>query len=357
MKRARIAASGLTLVGAVALLLAPSVAAQSTRPTPYQLETQIPVPGWDSFDSSQISVDISWLDPDFGLFVIGDRTLGAIQTFDTNGHAFVGAAGAGAFVGPGPTGSAGPNGVTVVGANEVAGGDGDSTLKIVNLDSGDVQSVSTGGMHRVDEMAYDAASDTLVAANDREGGAANFITVFRAHPLTIAGKIPCPQCSGGIEQPVVVNGRFFIAFPATTANPKGEIDRINTDTFRLDQVIQAGECGPTGLAAGINGLFVTGGGGCVIDPTTGSVVQIADAGGDEIGTLPGRGIYAFVISATYTLNLADATTNQVYQKLPVALGHNLATNPNNGEIWVPDYESKSVLVFGPATSLQSDGSN
>jgi hypothetical protein len=41
----------------------------------------------------------------------------------------------------------------------------------------------------------------------------------------------------------------------------------------------------------------------------------------------------------------------VYQKLPVALGHNLAANRDNGEIWVPDYQSKSVLVFAPVTSL------
>src|SRR6185295_19030913 len=95
------------------------------------------------------------------------------------------AAGQGSFVGPGPTGAAGPNGVTIVGPNEVAGGDGDSTLKIVNLDSGEVASVSTGGTHRVDEMAYDPANDLLVAANDREGDTANFITVFKVHPLSI----------------------------------------------------------------------------------------------------------------------------------------------------------------------------
>src|SRR5262249_20801901 len=152
--------------------------------------------------------------------------------------------------------------------------------------------VDTGGTHRVDEMAYDADSDTLVAANDREGGTANFITVFRAHPLQIVGKIPCPQCSGGIEQPLVVNGQFYVAFPSTTTNSGGEIDHVNTGTLKLDQVIKTSECGPTGLAAGINGLFVTGGGGCVVDPRTQTGIEIADAGGDEIATLPDNGTYA-----------------------------------------------------------------
>ena len=121
--------------------------------------------------------------------------------------------------------------------------------------------------------------------------------------------------------------------------------------MKLDQVIKAGECGPTGLASGINGLFVTGGGGCVVDPRTGASTAIAGAGGDEIATLPGRGIYAFVIAAEQSLHLVDAASNQVYQALPIALGHNLAANPANGEIWIPDYQTKSVLVFAPVTSL------
>jgi hypothetical protein len=192
-------------------------------------------------------------------------------------------------------------------------------------------------------MAYDPTTDTLVAANDREGGMANFLTVFKMHPLSIVGKIPCPQCVGGIEQPLVSNGRFYVALPETSANPKGEIDLINTSALRLEQAIKAGDCGPTGLAEGINGLFVTGGGGCVVNPRSQTGTPIPDAGGDEIATLPDRGVYAFVIAAT----------NSVYQKLPVALGHNLAANPANGEIWVPDYESRSVLVFAPLTSLGS----
>jgi hypothetical protein len=350
MARWRVLVLAASLVSAVALG-AHGVGAQGTNPLPYALKTRIPIPTWANLNSNEISVDISWIDPNFGLYTIGDRTSAAVETFDVNSYRFVTAAGRGAFVGPGPTGSAGPNGVTVVGPNEVVGGDGDSTLKIVNLDSGEIQSVSTGGTHRVDEMAYDPDSDTLLVANDREGEAGNFLTVLKAHPLTIVGKIPCPQCVGGIEQPVVVAGAFYVALPGTTANPRGEIDLINTNTLKVDRVIKAGDCAPTGLAEGINGLFVAGGVGCVIDPRTASAIAIPDTGGDEIATLPSRGIYAFVIAATQTLNLVDAGTNQVYQQLPVALGHNLAANQANGEIWVPDYQSKSVLVFAPVTSF------
>src|SRR5712691_9471575 len=181
MLHLRLVALASTIVSVLTLLaVAPMVGAQSANPLPYALMTRIPVPTWAGIDSSTLSIDISWIDPDAGLFVIGDRTGAAVETFDTNGYRFIAAAGQGAFVGPGPTGAAGPNGVTVVSANEVVGGDGDSTLKLVNLDTGEIQSVSTGGTHRVDEMAYDAATDTLVVANDREGETANFITVFKA---------------------------------------------------------------------------------------------------------------------------------------------------------------------------------
>jgi hypothetical protein len=50
--------------------------------------------------------------------------------------------------------------------------------------------------------------------------------------------------------------------------------------------------------------------------------------------------------------LVDVGTNTVYQKLPVQPGHNLVANQVNGEIWVPDYQSKSVLVFAPVTSMR-----
>lgn len=351
MLQRRLVVIALTSAAVVAMAFAPGVQAQQTNPLPYALKTRIPIPVWAGIDPASISIDISWIDPTNGLFVIGDRTSAAVDTFDTNSYTFLQAAGQGSFVGPGPTGSAGPNGVTVVGPREVAGGDGDSTLKIINLDSGEIQTVDTGGTHRVDEMAYDAATDTLVAANDREGATANFITIFKVHPLQIVGKIPCPQCSGGIEQPLVVNGQIYVAFPSTTTNSGGEIDRVNTSTLKLDQVIKASDCGPTGLAAGINGLFVTGGGGCVVDPRTQVGTTITDAGGDEIATLPESGTYAFVIAGTQTLNLVDAGTQEVYQRLPVALGHNLAANSANGEIWVPDYQSHAVLVFAPVTSL------
>jgi len=51
------------------------------------------------------------------------------------------------------------------------------------------------------------------------------------------------------------------------------------------------------------------------------------------------------------IRLEDQDPDPNLGGLQFKLGHNLAANQTNGEIWVPDYQSKSVLVFAPVTSL------
>jgi len=136
--------------------------------------------------------------------------------------------------------------------------------------------------------------------------------------------------------------------PPATANPNGEIDVINPTTAAIERVISTDGCkGPSGLAPGILGRWITGGGGCMVDPGAGTTIAIPDAGGDEVASVPALGVYAYMIAATRTLNLASGYTNQVYQKLDANGGHNLAANQTNGEIFVPDYDGKVVEVFAP----------
>jgi hypothetical protein len=329
------------------MLVVPAVSAQAPAPT-YTLKARIPIPTWEGL--TNLSVDISWIDPETQTYIFADRSPqgGAIEVIDAANYTFVKAAALGQFVGVGPTGAGGPNGVVTVGPKEAAGGDGDSTLKVVNLITDEVQSISTGGTLRVDEMAYDPSTDLLLAANDRAQD--SFVTVFKIHPLSIVGKIPYPQATAGIEQPLVAgNGNFYISIPATEANPGGEINLINPSTLRVERVLPlAGECTrPTGLAWGVGGTLITGGGGCLVDPSTGSVSKIPEAGGDQVASDPSRSVYAYTIGETQSLNLADGTMNDVYQKLYVAGGRNQAINPTNGEVFIPDLIGKAVLVYSP----------
>jgi len=79
----------------------------------------------------------------------------------------------GGFVGLPPGGKevGGPNGVVAVGNNEVWASDGDSTIKVIKLNADRtggkvVQTISTGGKDRVDEVAYDPRDHLVAAVNN-----------------------------------------------------------------------------------------------------------------------------------------------------------------------------------------------
>src|SRR5438067_5760924 len=295
-RRIRVLASSLAPIFILTLALAGSaVRAQSGSAPTYYEKTTIPIPPWNSLEN--ISVDISWVDPASHTMVIGDRTGNAVDVIDTNTYRFVRAAGQGQFAGRLATADGGPNGVAQVSLTEAVAGDGDSSLKLVNMFTGAVQTISTGGTHRADELAYDASTDTVMVANEREDDGKNFVSLIKVHPtLQIVGQIDYSNAPGGLEQPVVApGGRFYFAVPASTENPGGEIDVINEATASIERRIPVGDCRPTGMVQGVANTVVTAS-GCVVDVPTGQVLaRIAGAGGDEAGSVPPLGVYAFVV--------------------------------------------------------------
>ena len=131
----------------------------------------------------------------------------------------------------------GPDGVTSHGG-WVYGGDGDSTLKVFNLNSPGtyitpVQSISTGGTTRVDEMALTPDGKLLLAANNAEDPP--FATLFTANGdagvsnVKIITKITVdptiiPAGSGlSLEQPTwePKTKRFYNSIPIIANNPPG----------------------------------------------------------------------------------------------------------------------------------------
>src|SRR5207244_7543831 len=103
-----------------------------------------------------------------------------------------------------------------------------------------VASISTGGVARADELAYDPLDHILLIANDRETtcvmgvctGPAPFITFISTENRMVLGKIFYPNVvfgatpsNHGLEQPVwdSKTGMFYLAVPATLENPAGEI--------------------------------------------------------------------------------------------------------------------------------------
>ena len=215
----------------------------------------IPIPG-----NPLRSFDISWVADDLGYYMLGDRSNAGIDLIHIGNTAFVGtysgpAAGSGCtepppappgtackFAGVLPGGTnpvnnniSGPDGVTSHGI-WIYAGDGNSTLKVIDLrqtpPNGIVQSISTGGTTRVDEMALTLDGTLLLAANNAEDPP--FATLFHANgdsmgPSNVTKQIKVtvdpffiPSGFGlSLEQPTwePTTQRFYTSIPIIANNP------------------------------------------------------------------------------------------------------------------------------------------
>jgi hypothetical protein len=181
-------------------------------------------------------------------YYLGDRSNAGIDVVNTASNKF--ALRLGGFVGiiQNANGSvnnakSGPDGVTSHG-RWVYGGDGDSTLKVFNIYSipttmngvptvGWVQSISTGGKTRLDEMALTTDGKLLIAANNAEDPP--FATLFTANgdsgvsnvsiitKITVANAIIPTGFGLSIEQPTwePKTARFYVSIPIIAENPPG----------------------------------------------------------------------------------------------------------------------------------------
>ncbi len=176
--------------------------------------------------------DISFVDPKTGLYVLADRTNASIDFFNAGDATFIGRVGGftGNVVDP-ATGLAvtklsGPDGVVIIANNQVWAGDGDSTVKVIDTATFQlVDTISTDGSFRCDEMAWDAADHILAVANNAD--TPPFVTMINTDTHKIVGKIVFDGTNGtpdatttGIEQPQwsPSTGLFYVSVPQIDPN-------------------------------------------------------------------------------------------------------------------------------------------
>ena len=187
------------------------------------------------------SFDISFVNPKRAEYYFADRSNASIQVIDTEGLKWKRPLGG--FVGikfnPNRTinnNISGPDGVASHG-RWVYGGDGDSTLKVFDLEAPPEmalkQVISTGGTTRVDEMALTSNGKLLIAANNAEDPP--FATLFEANGnraeshVSIISRITAdnaivPKGFGlSLEQPTwdPATKRFYTSIPVIANNPMG----------------------------------------------------------------------------------------------------------------------------------------
>src|SRR6266436_3953232 len=234
--------SASALLGAVSLAATGAAFGACTGPgAPTDTQTKchaaIQIPG-----KPLRSFDISFVNPHRAEFYFADRSNAAIQVIDT--HHLIWKRSLGGFVGVklNDAGTAvnnnisGPDGVVSHG-RWVYAGDGDSTLKVFDLESSASTvaqpPLSTGGKTRVDEMDITSDGELLLVANNAEDPP--FGTLFAANgddhvshtvkitKITIDPAIMPPGAGLSIEQPAwdPKTQRFYTSLPQIANNPPG----------------------------------------------------------------------------------------------------------------------------------------
>src|SRR5262249_16666522 len=237
------------------------------------------------------SYDISWGNPHRAEYYLADRSNASIDIIDTRHLSFKRQLGKGLFVGVKlkGAGTAGNNDISrpdgvVTHGRWLYAGDGDSTLKVFDLDAPDAsalkQTLSTGGEARVDEMALTSDGELILVANNADtppfgtlfaaNGDRNHSSVVKITKILI-DPVLFPD-TPGIEQPVwdpktkrfyvsvpnlgkpggcgtgACDGGLMVIDPTTVTRPTMVLGAFNPATNT--GVIALSDCGPNGATVG-----------------------------------------------------------------------------------------------------------
>src|SRR6266480_2150976 len=362
------------------------------------------------------SYDISWVDPQRAEYYLADRSNAAIDIIDTHHLTFKRSLGGFVGVKLNGTGTAvnndisGPDGVVTHGRWLYAG-DGDSTLKVFDLDGSNssVQRLSTGGTTRVDEMALTTDGELLLVANNAEdppfatlfaaNGDRNHSSVLKLSKITIDATL-FPN-TPGIEQPTwdPKTKRFYVSVPNLGENPPGcttcdgglmviDPTTVTPGTMVLGAfnpatnsgVLKLSDCGPNGATVGPHDNLLL---GCtpannpsnsstlVINATTKHFSHVNGiVGSDEVWFNKGDGRYytgsnrncksATVCSdkaadQAAVLGVIDGTSVLI-ETIPQSSGsHSVAADSKRNLIFVPQSAPVAVVGAGGDTTAVGAG--
>ena len=297
--------------------------------------------------------DISFVDQRSNLYYFADRSNKAVDIFDVKTGALV--ARVPGFIGQQKSNdTSGPNGVVVAG-DELWAGDGDSTVKVVDVKTRKVvDTIATGGTNRVDEMAYSPAAHTVLMANNADDPPfATLASTDAGHK--IIAKIPFPDATDGAEQSVFdsASGKFYLSIPEIKGvKANGGVAVIDPKTGNLDKIMPVVGCHPAGLVQGPgNNLLL----GCAAGSKNGGLPPefvVMSTDGTVVKTIPGLGAADMVAynpkaDQYYTassgmpggpeLGVIDAKTNELVQriKLPGGSPHSVAASQVNDHVFLP----------------------
>jgi len=299
--------------------------------------------------------DISYIDPSTGRYYLADRSNAAVDVFDTKANKYLFRVGG--FVGAKERSSvSGPDGVVALPERkEVWAGDGDSTVKVIDVSVDPARLVatfSTGGKARVDEMAYDPKDGLVLAANNADKPA--FVSLISTKDRSVVAKVVIGEASDGIEQPAYVpeTGLFYFSVPILSGDKThGAVAVFDPQSMKVQKFIPVNNCGPTGLAKGPGAKLVVGCGAdatadgkspgtVILDLRTETTTVVPQVGGEDEVWYNARANQYYTASRDMVggavLGVIDAGTDAWVANLPTSKNaHSVAADPDTNEIFVP----------------------
>ena len=356
-------------LGALAtLVLLPPCAVAGSKPASIGRIGTLEVPG-----QPLASFDIGFVNAD-GVYALADRSNAGVDFFDSATGRFLGrASGFKGYSAAGGPDESGPNGVVAVGRNEFWAGDGDSSVKVVDLRAKRViASIPTGGKKRADEIAYDPRDHLIIAVNNADDPP--FITFISTRTREIVGRLELERASDGAEQPVwsPASGLVYVSIPSLDGlKAKGAVAVIDPRTRKLLKLMPVAKCMPAGLALGPHDDLLL---GCSNDavaagfPAQSMVMSAASGtiiatlpqvgGSDEVWSDLRAGRYYLAAAANTggpVLGVVDSRSNRWIGNWPTGShAHSVAADAASGKVFVPmaagsaaDCSRGCIAVFGP----------
>lgn len=314
--------------------------------------------------------DISFVDPSLDLYVLSDRTNASVDFIDSNHDNFLfrvgGFKGVVLTNGVANNSLSGPDGVVIVNNREVWAGDGDSTVKVIDIATRKiVDTISTGGQFRADEDSWDPRDHILAVANNAD--TPPFLTLINTDThkiikrITFDGTNGTPNATNGLEQSQYSRGTgmFYVSVPQVGPDPAdGGVSVIDPHSQSVVATFLVRDCSPAGMALGPHRQALL---GCsasfgtspnvltqtvVIDIANGDIkANITQVGGsDEVWYDRGSNNYYLGARAntdntgkvTPILGVVDASSN-TFDPSPVTstTAHSVAADRGNRHVFLP----------------------
>lgn len=341
----------------------------------YERLTTIAIP-----DKPLATYDVSYIDPATRLYFLADRSNAGIDVINTRTNRFVtritGNPSVGEFAGQMASNDiSGPDGLSPADAGRIWAGNGNSTIKIIDLARAEViKTISTGGTARADEMAYDPRNHVMLVANDADSPP--FVTLLSTRPGTerVLARITFDAATNGIEASIYNprNGLFYVNIPQIGSDQTmGGVAVIDPRTAQVLATFPVSNCQPAGLALGprrnlllgcatTNDAAATALASQVIDDFNGSLIAtIPQISGSDVITYDPADMTYYLAARNNpggsVLGVINARTNSFVGEVATGKGaHSVAADPNDNHVYValpanaadPDCLNGCVGVYG-----------